>query len=258
VVESNRGGIPDPDEWKRIRAAKELSNDDRDLLDKSQLLLAETWAQTDGRDKVAEGKLILRILQAFSSSLGGNSHVQFRDQEKVLEGYFKEEFRPTLFAWIASQNGIRQEIADATRELEGSPDREFLEKHIARLERSLKTHELKREMLMSFINNLRVTDVKQNRFIYKKLCCPCSCCTSASCPSRYRQLVLTLRQEGDQIQVGFESGTMMAAVPAVHQHVPAAPSPHAAGAAGGGQQQSLLQGLTRPASPNLDEPDDTW
>ena len=140
-----------------------------------------------------------------------------------------------------------------------------MEKHIARLERSLKTHELKREMLMSFINNLRVTDVKQNRFIYKKLCCPC--CTSARCPSWlrwYKQLVLTLRQEGDQIQVGFESGTMMAGVPAVHQNAPAAPPPRAAGAAlleaaedrGGGQQQPLLQAVSRPASPELAQPDE--
>jgi hypothetical protein len=228
-----RDHVGDADyEMVQLWAAKELGDDDRDLIDKSQLPLAESWAQTDCRENVAEGKLILKVLNTFNDALDGNARDKFRQHDKILMSHFKQEFRPTLFAWIAQQSCLQQQLADAKKELklDGS-DVAFLRTYIQRLEQSLLDHKQELTMLENFVNHLRVTDDKQTVYVFKKCLCKCKCCTSQRpvlccyCwPRWYTRCVRRLTHGRERVRAEFDIETTE---PETNDHPLADASPHA-------------------------------
>lgn len=198
---------PIPHKLVRLWAAKQLSDDDRDMIDMSKLQLAEAWAATDARVNVAEGMLVLKILRTFTDQVQpGHQRTNYTQKDKKLMGYFKEELRPTLIAWIAKPVILQQQIADARAELaSGTGESAFLQRYIERQEESLSSHKSDLKMLESFINNLQTTDVKQNRAVFKKCFCKCGwCATSEWLPRKYKKFVRNLTQEGVSIQASFD------------------------------------------------------
>lgn len=209
-------------------AAKELKNHERDMIDKSNLLLADTWAETESsRADVAECKLVLHQLRNFSAALSGNAAQRYRESQQFAD-HFKEELRPVMFAWVASQYIIETEIEHAERDkaaAEGLPDTDaraemaFLTKHIDRLQQSLDRHREERKMRNKFVNNLRKTDEKQKWYVCKKLCMvtswmtckrqcfACKCCVSERCPNWYANFVEAVSHDGDgpvhELDFGF-------------------------------------------------------
>lgn len=206
-------------------AANELKDHERDMIDKSKLLLADTWAETEGdRADVAECKLVLHQLRSFSAALSGNAQMRYRESQQFAD-HFKEELRPVMFAWVASQYIIETEIEHAERDKAAAEDAnetaevQFLTKHIARLQLSLARHREERKMRNKFVNNLRKTDEKQKWYVCKKLCMvtswitckrqcfACKCCTSEKCPNVYTNFVEAVSHDGDgpahELDFGF-------------------------------------------------------
>ena len=115
-------------------AGNQLSNDDRDMIDKSKLLLTDAWAETelDG-SQVAECKLVLEELRNFQGSLKGNPTSRHKENEEFVS-HFKEELRPIILAWIASQFGLQVELSRAKKQIEIRGELPELRFHVDALE----------------------------------------------------------------------------------------------------------------------------
>eukprot|EP01045_Picozoa_sp_COSAG04_P023756 COSAG04_NODE_2871_length_3441_cov_2.444943_1_plen_298_part_00 len=173
-------------------AGNELIDDDRDMLDKSKLLLTDAWAQTEyDSAQVAQGKLVLGELRNFEGSLKGNPSSRHKENQDFVS-HFKEELQPVVLAWIASQYGLQVELARAKKQIEVRGELRELRFHVDALEGNiyicplcslegpladieffdtgaLKRHEMERELLQEFIDNLRKTDEKQKWVVCRKV-----------------------------------------------------------------------------------------
>ena len=171
--------------------AKELDDKDREMIDKSKLLLTDAWTQAE-RDsvKITEGKVAREELRSFcgESSQQRDAKQLFKDAE-TFASHFKADVRPQVFARIMHMHGISADIARAKRD-RGRPnaDTGFLDKLIQRLQEDQRRHAVQKELLFHFVDNLRATDEKQKWFIVRKLrkwnCCPC--CSSGLAPGILR------------------------------------------------------------------------
>ena len=99
-------------------AGNELGDDDREMVAKSKLLLTEAWAETEyDTAQIAQCKLVLGELRNFQGSLKGNPASRHEENEEFVS-HFKEELRPIVLAWIASQYGLQVELARAKKQVE--------------------------------------------------------------------------------------------------------------------------------------------
>ena len=184
--------------------AKELADEDREMIDKSKLLLTDAWTQgeKDGV-KIAECKVALAELRGFCGDRAQyEAKKLFKDAENFA-GHFTAELRPQLFAKIFTQHGISAQIARAKhdRDLPGcnDTDRAFYGRLIQWLQDKQRQEAVEKERLRHFVENLRATDEKQKWYIVRKLrkwrCCPCCdarmvpACLRSCLPDSYVNLI---------------------------------------------------------------------
>jgi hypothetical protein len=148
-----------------------LEDDEREMIDKSKLLLADAWATAETHTfKIAEGKAVLQELRALDTdNAQGTTAVARHQQAQDYASHFKEELRPLLFAWLASQHGINAEIERAKVELSSEASEEnqrILNHFISRLQKRRERHAAAQDMLDKFVDSLRDTERKQDNYWY--------------------------------------------------------------------------------------------